>query len=415
MTSGFRLWVAGATVSTLGDSVSFFALGWVAAAHGPGVASAVMTVESVPLCLLILVGGVIADRWGVRRVMIACDGFMAVVMSACAIGALHSVSVGLLLVVGLLSGTAAALRRPAAGVFPRLFVSGDDLSRALASATLAQQLARVAGPTAGGALLAAGGLSLTAGVDAASFVAIGLVLLAVVPPLEPTPSPVRSTMVRQLLEGLSAARRTPGAPATVAAVMGIAATVLPLVMLCVPLIGHERGWSAGRTGLVCGAWVLGGMAVMAWVSRRGMPGAHVAVSGPVVTLGGVVVLGTTHGAVPAFAALTATGVGTSLLTSRMIPRFLTATPSDLLARFQSLLGLAQTGPVLVSTPALGLLIRHEGVGVALACLVVVLALTPIAALRSERALPPPRIPSTPHSQRADPSGRSSRDELTPAD
>jgi MFS family permease len=49
-------------LSTLGDSVTFFAI-------GAGAASLVMTVESVPLCLLILVGGVVADRYGVRRVM----------------------------------------------------------------------------------------------------------------------------------------------------------------------------------------------------------------------------------------------------------------------------------------------------------------------------------------------------------
>lgn len=366
----------------LGDSVTFFALGWVAASHGPGVASLVLAVESVPLCLLILVGGVIADRWGIRRVMIGCDLFMALVMATFAVGALVAVPVWSLVLVALLSGTAAALRRPAAGVFPRLFATGDELARAMATSTLVQQSAQVTGPSVGGILLATGGLSVTSALDAASFAVVLGVLLVVRPPHEPARTRESPTPLRQhFAQGLMAARATPGAIATIVTIVGLAATVLPLVALCVPLAGHERGWGAGTTGVVSGAWVVGGMAVMLVVARRGMPGPRTALSGPAVAAGGAVLLATTRSPAMATVALCAVGVGTSLLTARVFPRFMDATPPDMLARFHSLLGLAQTGPDLVVMPVLGRVISSYGTPTALGCIAAGLLATLFAARR----------------------------------
>lgn len=182
---GFRVWAASSALSALGDSITFFALVWVAASHGPGVASLVLTIGSIPLCLLVLVGGLAADRWGVRTVMVGCDLVMAVVMGAFAVGALWAVPVWALAVVCFLSGTAAALRRPAAGVFPRLFARDDALTRLMASLTLLLQVAQVTGPVVAGTLLAVGGLALTTGIDAVTFAVVGVVLLAVRPPLTP--------------------------------------------------------------------------------------------------------------------------------------------------------------------------------------------------------------------------------------
>lgn len=386
---GLRLWMSGAAISTLGDSVTFFALGWVAAGHGPATASLVLTMESIPLCLMILIGGVIADRWGIRRVMIGCDLFMAVVMAAFALGAIIAVPVWALVVVAMLSGTAAALRRPAEGVFPRLFTTGDDLSRVMASATLLQQFARITGPSVGGVLLAGGGLAVTSAVDSSTFALVLCVLLVVKPPYEPAPTRRPQASLReQLGQAFGAARATPGATATILTIMGMAVTILPLVSLCVPVVGHQRGWSAATTGLVSGGWVVGGMLVMTAVARRGMPGPRTAQAGPAVAAGGVALLGLTHSATAAGVALTVVGIGTSLLTTRAIPRFMDATPSDLLARFQSLLGLAQTGPVLVVTPVLGRVLGDRGISSALVCIAALLLVTVLAAHQAERSLMP---------------------------
>ncbi|MFT4084476.1 MAG: MFS transporter, partial [Nocardioides sp.] len=263
------VWAASAALSALGDTMTFFALAWAASSHGPGAASLVLTIGSAPLCLLILVGGLVADRCGVRAVMVCCDLAMAAVMGAFAVGALWSAPVWALAVVSFASGAAAGVRRPAAGVFPRLFARDDELTRLMATMTLLTQVAQMTGPVLGGVLLDLGGLPCTSGIDAVSFALVGLVLIAVRPPL--TPSVERATVgwASRLREAVAAARTRRGVTPTLIAVFGLAVTILPLVELCVPLAGHAHGWGAGRTGLVGAAWPVGGIAVVTVVRRRG--------------------------------------------------------------------------------------------------------------------------------------------------
>ena len=68
---GFRRWLAASTASVFGDSVTFFALGWAAAGFGADAASLVLTIEGIPLAVLVLAGGVLADRIGIRPVLLA--------------------------------------------------------------------------------------------------------------------------------------------------------------------------------------------------------------------------------------------------------------------------------------------------------------------------------------------------------
>lgn len=378
--SGYRAWAGSTALSALGDAVTFFALGWVAAGHGPGTASAVLVAESVPLCALILLGGAVADRWGVRRVLVGCDLAMALVMGTFAAGAGARAPSWSLVVVAAVSGTVAALRRPAAGVVPHLFARGDELGRLMAGLTLLLQAARLSGPVVAGALLATGGLRLTSAIDAASFALVGAVLLAVHPPHGAEPGPERAGT---LVAAARVARATRGVPAAMLATCCLAAALIPLVELCVPLLGHHRGWGSSGTAGVAAGWPLGGMVVMAAVSRRGIPPPHLAASGPVVSILGVAMLAAAPRPAVGLLALALVGVGTSLTTARLLPRFVVATPPGQLARFQAFLGLAQTGPVLVVTPLLGAVAGRVGVTTTLVVVVGVLAASVPAVRRAE--------------------------------
>ncbi len=117
-----------------------------------------------------------------------------------------------------------------------------------------------------------------------------------------------------------------------------------------------------------------------------MPSPRLALAGPVAAAIGVLLLAATNDQLAAVAALTLVGAGTSLLTTRLFPRFMDATPPEMLARFSALLGVAQTGPVLLATPALGHLIGTLGMGVALNTLAAVLFLTLFAARRADTQL-----------------------------
>ncbi|WP_179950965.1 MFS transporter [Xylanimonas oleitrophica] len=389
--TAFHLWLCGSTVSALGDAVTGFAVGWAAAAHGPQAAGLVLTAGSAPLCLVLLVGGVLADRWGFRRTLVGCHAVMIAAMVTLAlVAAAGPVPLGALVASSVVAGTVAALRRPAEGAFPRLFALPDELPRVMATVTVALQSARVAGPGVGGLLLGGGGLAAVAWVDAASFAIALAVVLLVRPPYEPAAAgDAPRPGLREALAAFGLARATPGVPAALVAVVGLALTVLPLVALCVPLAGRERGWGATATGVVAGAWVVGALLVSLVVVVRGAPPAPLAATGPALAAAGAAVLAVTDGVVPAAVGVGLVGAGSSVLTTALMPRFVTATPSGRLARFQALLALAQALPVLVATPLLGSLASRWGAGAALALVVAALLVTTVPARRALCTLPVP--------------------------
>lgn len=368
---GFRRWVAAETCSSLGDSVSFFALAWAATGIGGGTAGLVLTAESFPLAGLMLIGGVTADRRGVRATMIACDAAMACVMTVAAVLLLCHRHLGLdghghhgltltLVSVGVLSGTASAMRRPAAGVFPRLFVEPEHLPQVLATVGAWAQVARIAGPAAGGALVGAIGVGGALAIDALSFGLVTVALALVLPPRPDRAAVSDESAWRAIAASVAAARRTPGVPACLLAVVGLAASVLTFVMLVVPAFGHERDWGPSVTGQVSAAWVAGSLVVTALVARRGARSRTAMCVGPLLGAGGAIMLPPFGAVVVSAAGVGLVGVGTALTTTRLLPTFQVLTPAPMLARFQALLQVAQTGATMVTMPVVGLVVSAAG-------------------------------------------------------
>ncbi|MET7507654.1 hypothetical protein [Streptomyces albidoflavus] len=85
----YLLWLAGILASLAGNAVFFFALGWAAGAHGGAVAGLVLSAVTLPRVLLLLVGGVVSDRFSARSVLIAGDAAMFVLSLALAAAAYH--------------------------------------------------------------------------------------------------------------------------------------------------------------------------------------------------------------------------------------------------------------------------------------------------------------------------------------
>ena len=395
MTRAFRTWAVAAAASTLGDSVTGFALGWTAAAHGPGVAGVVLTLQSVPLCLLVLLGGAVADRWGIRRTMVCCDAAMVLVLLVFLTSAGGAVSVTALCLLAVAAGTAAALRRPADGAFPRLFATDEQLARALASVSLLQQVARTSGPALGGLLLGLGGLPLTTGVDVGTYLLVLAVLLRVRPPHQ-EPTVPGSSGVRAALR----AARAAGVVPLLGAVTLVGGSVLPTVVLGVPLAGQERGWGAATTGAVAGCWTVGTFAVTSAVARWGTLGPRAPLVGPPVGALGVLLLATTDSVRAGALALVLLGIGTAAWTTAALPVFVRATPAGMLARFQALLGFAQNLAVLLALPGLGWVAGTAGLRPALGLVAVLLlasAALPLPAA-GDRPRPPAGVTAPPPGQ-----------------
>ena len=354
---GFMVWLGASTLAATGDGICYFAIGWTATALGGATAGMIMTLIVLPRTVLMLVGGASADRWGLRRTMIGCDVFMCGVLG-CYLIALHgdAPQTPTLAALAVAIGVASAFRMPAAGAFPRLFADGDALPRVMSVTGSMLQVARMAGPAIGGVVVAALGMAGAISANFAGFLVILVVLVSVRPPLEGAMrTDADGSTLHNISAGVRAARRVPGVPVLLVGIGIVAAGVIPMLTLVVPLAAHERGWSARGTGLVEMAWIVGTLSISLVVARFGTRTRAIVplVSGPLITTVGIVVVAHGERLPIAIAGALVMGIGTAAFTTHAMPLYVLRSPDGMIARFQALAGVVQSAPMLVSNNLLG--------------------------------------------------------------
>jgi MFS family permease len=168
----FRLLAVGQVTSNVGDACYAVALPWyVLAGHGGAVLlGTVLVAYGVPRTALLAVGGYASDRWRPQTVMMATDAARTLAMAGLAtVAALGPARAAVLIPIAVVLGAGEGLFLPGSfSIIPSL-VPGDDLQAANAFSSSGTQLATLAGPVIGGALVAFGGTSLAFMLDAASF------------------------------------------------------------------------------------------------------------------------------------------------------------------------------------------------------------------------------------------------------
>ncbi|MEV2214389.1 MFS transporter [Streptomyces sp. NPDC050997] len=253
-------WLGAYASSMAGDGVYYIALSWAAVQAGtPSQAGLVMSVSALPRAVLMLGGGVIADRFGPRRVVIGSDvARCAAVLGVAALLFLTSPGLWPLAVLALVFGIVDAVFIPAVGALPARITGKGQLARVQGMRGLAYRFAVVVGAPLGGLAVAIGGA-------AAAFGLAGLLIAASVPLLI-------SVRVRELPQGDTAAPVTTAwsdlvvglryirghrvlAPLMLAIALGDLGFVGPL-NVGLTLLADERGWGAAGMG-----WVLAGFGV----------------------------------------------------------------------------------------------------------------------------------------------------------
>ena len=168
----FRLLWAGQTVSQIGDAAFVVALGWRAFTL-TGKASSlgiVLMVESLGLIATLLIGGVLADRYSRKLLLIGSDCARAAVIGALAlIDASGHLTFGVLIGLVALHGLGSGLFQPAFGGILPLLVEEPSLGSANALVGISRQAAFVVGPALAGAIYGLAGSSAIFAVDAVSF------------------------------------------------------------------------------------------------------------------------------------------------------------------------------------------------------------------------------------------------------
>jgi MFS family permease len=176
----FRLLFSSYAVSLFGDGFVKIALGFAVleAGGGAGGIGLVFTARYGALIAFLLAGGVIADRIGPRRVMIAAD--VARLVSQGAIAALlisDRASVAAIIALAGVTGAATGCFNPASTGLLQSVVPAEHLQQANGLRGMAQAVGEIAGPAVGGIMVAVLGPGSAIALDAVTYL-ISAVLLA---------------------------------------------------------------------------------------------------------------------------------------------------------------------------------------------------------------------------------------------
>lgn len=335
-------WVLAYTLAILGDVAYYLVLTWAAAeAGGAGWSGLILAAGSVPRLLLLLVGGLLADRIDPRRIAIWTDTARSVTLiAASALTALLGVLPWWLLAVAVIFGIVDACFIPAVGAMPARLVAAEDLTRLQAWRLSGLRIGNAVGPLLGAALLPAGG---TAAFAVLAVLFLGSVLL--LRGIRPRTVSTTDDALQPLASGSGwlTVRRLRIAPL----VIGTALSELPFsgpVGVAMVLLAQERGWHPGLAGAMLTAFSLGGLAVSLLMSTLPAVGGRLTVLGSVATTAMLLLLfGISADAVPAV--LCSAGLGVSSGVTQVIcqGQVQRSTPVAMLGRVTAVLTLLTLG------------------------------------------------------------------------
>ncbi|MFF5441530.1 MFS transporter [Streptomyces achromogenes] len=347
-------WLGAYTSSMLGDNVFYLALSWAAVRAGtPAQAGFVMAASALPRAVLMLGGGVIADRLGPRRVVIGSDAVRcAAVLAVAALLFLTHPGLWPLALLACVFGTVDAVFMPAVGALPARITGEDQLARVQGLRGLAIRAASVVGAPLGGLGVALGGAP-AAFALAGALIALSLPLLLSVRVRDlPAGTGRDATAWADLKAGLRHVRRHRVlGPLMIAIALGDLGFVAPL-NIGLTLLADHRGWGAAGMGWVLAGFGTGAGAASLLLAARGrLPRAGL-VTGCACAAGSVAV--GALGFVPGLAAAVGTALLVGLLTglSGALCGALLQTQADpaFLGRVTAVAGLVSLGLTPLSMP-----------------------------------------------------------------
>ena len=234
------VWIA-STISNLGGLIQSVGASWMmtSIARSADMVALVQASVALPIMLLSLVAGAMADSLDRRRVMLGAQLFMLIVsvtLSACAWSGL--ITPWLLLLFTFLIGCGAAFNAPAWQASVGDMVPRAQLPGAVALNSMGFNIARSVGPAIGGAIVAAAGPATAFAVNAASYTALITVLARWRPPIHANPLP-RETIGAAVAAGVRYVSMSPAIRTVLvrSAVFGVgASSVLALLPLVAKLL-----------------------------------------------------------------------------------------------------------------------------------------------------------------------------------
>ncbi len=271
----FRLFWSGQLISVSGTWMQSIGQAWlvVTLTQSPFAVGTVTTLQFLPITLLVLFGGVFADRVPKRSFLVGTQ--TAAMIQALVLGVLISTGAIRLWQIYLLAlalGVTNAFDNPTRQAFVPEMVGRDLVTNAVALNSTLFNAARIVGPAIGGLTIATIGIDGTFYLNAASFIPV-IIALMMMRPSELYPvAKGEGRLLQQLGEGIGYAYRTPQIMLILLVMFFVGtfgynfSTALPLLA---DLVLHVGSVGFGAMTAVLGVGSLVGALVIAYTRRVG--------------------------------------------------------------------------------------------------------------------------------------------------
>lgn len=368
----YRIYWFGQLISISGTWMQSTAQAWLVLklTNSPTALGTVTLLQFLPITLLTLFGGVLADRVP-KRTLVFCTQ---------SVGALQALLLGVLVVtnlvqlwqiylLALLLGIVNAVDNPTRQAFVAELVGREQLQNAVALNSMLFNAARVVGPAIAGVLITTVGIGQAFLVNAVSFLPVLFSLLLLRPAeFHAIPRPVRGNVFRQVGEGIRYALNTADVLLTLIMV-GILGTFGYNFTTVLPLLAkYALHAGALGLGLLTSALGLGSVvAALGVASARRTSQTVIMISSAAFAVV-LILVGLSTWLPLTLGLLVALGVASITFSSSANTRLQMAAPAELRGRVMSLYFLLFAGTTPIGGMLVGVLAEYAGVQAAVVAL-----------------------------------------------
>lgn len=266
----YSLLFGGQLVSAAGTQMQIVAVSWQVyqLTHSAIALGLIGLLQAIPRLLLSLVGGVFADVFDRRKMLLIIDCTLAATSAVLAICTMtHTINMGIISVVVLIAAGVSAFEFPTRQAIIPTLVPREELADAMSVSTVMMQLTFIVGATAGGFVLAQVGTANTYWIDVISYFVVIAALLVMVIPRIPIERRARAG-VDALVDGIRFLREHPVILAVlsldfVATFFGSPRALLPVYASDILHVGSQG------LGILLAATSIGAVALTPLTSRIG--------------------------------------------------------------------------------------------------------------------------------------------------
>lgn len=226
----FRLMWMGACTSSIGTWMQKAAQSWMLLqlSNSPFLLGLDAFLGEIPILLFSLVGGVVADRYDRRRLLIGSQLVqMSCAFTLAALFATGAVQIWMILGLSFVTGLAQAFGGPAYQALVPTLVTKEDLPNAIALNSIQFNVARVVGPALGGLALTSLGAAWCFSLNGISFVAVIITLLLIKTGFIPAKATV--SMLASMKDGIAFIRGKPDMVSLIILAFGMTSLGIPLM------------------------------------------------------------------------------------------------------------------------------------------------------------------------------------------